>query len=130
MAKAQDNYEPKADPKAVVVSGCARFTVLTPQMIRIQYSKEKKFEDRATFAVVNRRLPVPAFKTREDDNFLYISTSDLELKYRKNAEINAADKNPDVLSITFTLNGKRCYGIPVRTTRSTLRARHVRWTDA
>lgn len=69
MAKAQDNYEPKADPKAVVVSGCARFTVLTPQMIRIQYSKEKKFEDRATFAVVNRRLPVPAFKTREDDNF-------------------------------------------------------------
>ena len=44
MAKAQDNYEPKADPKAVVVSGCARFTVLTPQMIRIQYSKEKKFE--------------------------------------------------------------------------------------
>lgn len=31
IAKAQDNYEPKADPKAVVVSGCARFTVLTPQ---------------------------------------------------------------------------------------------------
>ena len=112
MAKAQDNYEPKADPKAVVVSGCARFTVLTPQMIRIQYSKEKKFEDRATFAVVNRRLPVPAFKTREDDNFLYISTSDLELKYRKNAEINAADKNPDVLSITFTLNGKKVLWYP------------------
>lgn len=112
MAKAQDNYEPKADPKAVVVSGCARFTVLTPQMIRIQYSKEKKFEDRATSAVVNRRLPVPAFKTREDDNFLYISTSDLELKYRKNAEINAADKNPDVLSITFTLNGKKVLWYP------------------
>ena len=112
IAKAQDNYEPKADPKAVVVSGCARFTVLTPQMIRIQYSKEKKFEDRATFAVVNRRLPVPAFKTREDDNFLYISTSDLELKYRKNAEINTADKNPDVLSITFTLNGKKVLWYP------------------
>ena len=68
--------------------------------------------DRATFAVVNRRLPVPAFKTREDDNFLYISTSDLELKYRKNAEINAADKNPDVLSITFTLNGKKVLWYP------------------
>lgn len=31
MAKAQEDYEPKADPKAVVVSGSARFTVLTPQ---------------------------------------------------------------------------------------------------
>ena len=111
-AGAQDNYEPKADPKAVVESGCARFTVLTPQMIRIQYSKERKFEDRATFAVVNRRLPVPSYSKREDDTFLYISTDALELRYRKNAEINAADKNPDALSITFKLNGRKVVWYP------------------
>ena len=52
---------PVAHPDAVVNAGKARFTVLTPEMIRIQYSDRAFFEDRATFAIVNRRLPVPAF---------------------------------------------------------------------
>ena len=55
------NLNPVAHPDAVVRSGKARFTVLTPEMIRIQYSDRALFEDRATFAIVNRRLPVPAF---------------------------------------------------------------------
>ena len=33
---AQEEYNPVADPDAVVQSGNMRFTVLTPQMIRIQ----------------------------------------------------------------------------------------------
>ena len=45
---------PVAHPDAVVRSGKARFTVLTPEMIRIQYSDRSLFEDRATFAIVNR----------------------------------------------------------------------------
>ena len=53
------NINPMAHPDAVVRSGKARFTVLTPEMIRIQYSDRALFEDRATFAIVNRRLPVP-----------------------------------------------------------------------
>ena len=61
---------PQASPEAVVTSGRARFTVLTPQMIRIQWSTRQNFEDRATFAVVNRNLPVPSFTTREADGYL------------------------------------------------------------
>ena len=45
---------PVADPSAVITSGKARFTVLTPEMIRIQYSDRNLFEDRATFAIINR----------------------------------------------------------------------------
>jgi hypothetical protein len=50
------NYDPQANPKAMVVSGNARFTVLTPELIRIEYSTYPgpKFEDRATVAFVNR----------------------------------------------------------------------------
>ena len=58
---AQDELNPVADPAAVVVSGNARFTVLTSKMIRIEYSSTGQFEDRATFAIVNRRLPVPSY---------------------------------------------------------------------
>ena len=55
-AAAEADSNPQANPEAIVTSGKARFTVLTPRMIRIQYSSSSKFEDRATFAVINRNL--------------------------------------------------------------------------
>ena len=72
-----------ANPEAVVTEGTVRFTVLTPEMIRIEYSPSEKFEDRATFTVVNRNLPVPHFTKSEDNDFLYITTDKLKLRYRK-----------------------------------------------
>jgi hypothetical protein len=81
-ALAADTMNPQADPAAVIVSGKVRFTVLTPEMIRIQYSSTSKFEDRATFAVVNRLLPVPAFTTKEEGGYLYIETAALKLRYK------------------------------------------------
>ena len=53
---------PVADPRAVVVAGHARFTVLTPQLIRMEWSADGKFEDHASFVFLNRRLPVPKFQ--------------------------------------------------------------------
>ena len=49
-------------PKAVVTCGNARFTVLTPQLIRMEWSADGKFEDHASFVFINRRLPVPKFE--------------------------------------------------------------------
>ena len=65
---------PVADPNAIVISGDMRFTVLTPEMIRIEWSGNQIFEDRASFSVINRRLPVPSFTKEEKDGFLYIKT--------------------------------------------------------
>lgn len=74
----------KADPSATVVSGNTRLTVLTPEMIRIEYSDKGVFEDRATFAIQNRRPEaVPAYTVKEDDTYLYLDTDKLHLKYRK-----------------------------------------------
>ena len=103
---AQTDYNPVADPQAVVTEGKARFTVLTPELIRIQYSNREQFEDRATFAVVNRRLPVPQFSSEKKDGYLYIKTQALTLKYRIGGEISAATPSDKVLSITFGLNGR------------------------
>ena len=103
-ALAADTMNPQADPAAVIVSGKVRFTVLTPEMIRIQYSSTSKFEDRATFAVVNRRLPVPAFTTKEEGGYLYIETAALKLRYKVGASINPQLKTPSALSITMKVN--------------------------
>ena len=109
---AQEEYNPVADPDAVVQSGNMRFTVLTPQMIRIQYSSKKVFEDRATFAVVNRRLPVPAFTTSEEDGYLYIKTEAVTLKYKTGSNPTTLRNRPEFLSVTFNMNGHEVVWYP------------------
>ena len=103
---AQTEYNPQPNPDAVVQEGKARFTVLTPEMIRIQYSDRQLFEDRATFAVVNRNLPVPKFTTEKKDGFLYIKTEALSLKYKVGGRISADKPSDEVLSVAFSLNGR------------------------
>lgn len=98
-ALAQVANNPKANDKAVVTCGNARFTVLTPEMIRIEYSDKAAFEDRATFTVVNRNLTVPQFTKKEDLQYLYITTSALELKYRKGSDPRTVPASSANLSV-------------------------------
>ena len=97
--------DPVADPKAVVTIGHARFTVLTPQFIRMEWSADGKFEDHASFVFLNRRLPVPEFKTAEpyEGNFHLISTKALSLEYKPTGD---GRFTADSLSITLTVDGK------------------------
>jgi alpha-glucosidase (family GH31 glycosyl hydrolase) len=103
-------YEPAADPKAMVTVGKARFTVLTPQLIRMEWAAaDGKFEDRASLVFLNRKLPVPKF-TRElsgqGAQALVLKTSDLTLSYSP----TPADQGrftAENLHIDFTLNGKQ-----------------------
>ena len=112
QSNAQEANDPVANPEAIVQSGNMRFTVLTPQMIRIQYSSKKAFEDRATFTVVNRKLPVPAFTTREEDGYLYITTEALVLKYRIGSNPIGMKNRPEFMSVTFNMNGHQVVWYP------------------
>ena len=96
---------PKASPKAVVQDGCARFTVLRPEMIRIEYSPKGVFEDNATFTVVNRQLPVPKYSKTDDGKYMTITTDALSLRYRKGSNPLAEPASPANLSITMSVNG-------------------------
>ncbi len=100
---------PVADPKAVVTVGHARFTVLTPQMIRMEWSATGKFEDHASFVFINRRLPVPKFESDNQvtgpDKALTLETDALILKY---APTGDGHFTPDDLSITLkNVDGKQ-----------------------
>ena len=111
-AGAREEWNPLAQEEAVVTSGNARFTILTPRLIRIQYSASKLFEDRATFAVVNRRLPVPHFTTTTEDGYLIIRTDSLTLRYKVGSRIQKQHKNSSVLGITFQMNGRQILWYP------------------
>ena len=95
---AQEN--PKAAPEATVVCGNARFTVLTDRLVRMEWAADGKFEDRASLAVINRNLPVPAFKAEPKAGGVAIKTGKLTLNYK------GGEFAPDNLSVSFKLNGK------------------------
>ncbi|HEX3009212.1 MAG TPA: TIM-barrel domain-containing protein [Bacteroidales bacterium] len=98
-------YNPVADKAAIVTSGSMRFTVLTPEMIRIEHSTSKQFEDRASFVVLNRKLPVPGYSTKTENGYLYITTNKLELKYKVDSDPMLNDPCDPNLQITLDVNG-------------------------
>jgi len=102
---------PVADPKAVVTFGNARFTVLTPELIRMEWAADGKFEDHASFVFLNRRLPVPKFEIQKkeisDDQILVIQTAALKVIYMSIATPGADNRfTPDNLKIELTVEGK------------------------
>jgi alpha-glucosidase len=104
---APGRYDPVADPRAVVTAGHARFTILTPQLIRMEWAADGKFEDHASLVFLNRRLPVPEFthEAAPDGGRTVVKTTALTLLY---APGNSDGKfSADNLTVTFNLNGKQ-----------------------
>lgn len=101
-------YDPVADAKAVVRVGNARFTVLTPQLIRMEWSADGKFEDHASLVFLNRHLPVPKFavSTSDGGSTHIIKTDALSLTYNL-AQDSGGKFSADNLQVDFTLNGKQ-----------------------
>ena len=96
-------YDPVADPKAVVTAGNARFTVLTPHLIRMEWAADRKFEDHASLVFLNRKLPVPNFGADRDNlGAVIIQTEALTLTYKGHGKFTAEN-----LTVAFTLNGKK-----------------------
>jgi len=93
------SYSATADPHAVVLFGHARFTVLTPQLIRMEWAADNRFEDHPSFVFLNRKLPVPEFKAVRKHKGLTIETSALRLSYNPRGD---GKFDPTNLTITLT----------------------------
>jgi alpha-glucosidase (family GH31 glycosyl hydrolase) len=72
---------PQADPAAVVQGDLFRITVLTSGLLRLEYSPDGVFEDRASAFALFRDLPVPWFRLIETDHHLEIVTDRVHLVY-------------------------------------------------
>src|SRR5579862_1228980 len=101
----EDATNPVADPKAIVILDKARFTVLTPQLIRMEWDADGQFEDHASFVFINRRLPVPPYTKTVTDNGtkLTIKTSALTLNYTDSGGGQFTSNN---LTVSLTVDGK------------------------
>jgi len=72
----------KAASQATVVEGDARFEVLTPEVIRMEYSPSGSFLDQPTFDILDRNFTVPSYTSTVSGGWLTITTSQLTLKYQ------------------------------------------------
>lgn len=85
-SRAQENTNPLANPAAVLKYGHTRFTILAAGLIRIEWDSTGNFVDQASLVAVNRDLPVPEFSVRQSDRRVWITTSRLEINYKKGRE--------------------------------------------
>lgn len=72
------DISPIAADSSVITAGNARFTVLTSQLIRMEWDSLGNFEDRASLVFTSRKLDVPNFKIEMSDSQLTIFTADLQ----------------------------------------------------
>jgi hypothetical protein len=68
-----------------VVDGKARFQVVSPTLIRLEYANDAKFEDRPTLNVPARSFRAPRFTTTKRGGVLEIRTARLTLRYKRGA---------------------------------------------
>ncbi|MBI3483771.1 MAG: DUF5110 domain-containing protein, partial [Acidobacteria bacterium] len=77
------------------------FTVLTPQLIRMEWVENGKFEDHASLVFINRRLPVPEFKNEIENEWLVLRTGKLALHYQR----GTGEFTKENLRVEFEMNG-------------------------
>jgi len=88
-----------ANPNNVVTTGNARFILLAPRLLRLEWSETGQWEDRATFAFPIRYGPAQAYRTWTDAGVLVVDTGALRLRYRPDGPFSAEN-----LSIAFDLD--------------------------
>lgn len=74
---------PDSSEKNIICGDNYRITVLTEGLIRLEYSEDNQFEDRATQMVLNRNFADADFRVLDGETELQIHTSRIHLRYNK-----------------------------------------------
>ncbi len=75
------SMSPVARPEAVLRGERWRVTVLTDGLLRLEWSEDGVFEDRASTFALHRDMPVPAFHVVEGEAAIEVVTDRLRLTY-------------------------------------------------
>ena len=103
--------DPVADPRAVVQGDRYRITVLADGLLRLEYTIDGRFEDRASTFALNRRGPVPRFRVADTGSHLVVTTERLRLTYDK-GPFSTSGLAVEVLGGVTTYHSVWRYGVP------------------
>jgi Glycosyl hydrolases family 31/Domain of unknown function (DUF5110)/NPCBM-associated, NEW3 domain of alpha-galactosidase/Carbohydrate binding module (family 6)/IPT/TIG domain len=108
LAAVASGTAPAAATSGVIVDGHARFEVLTPTVVRLEYAADGAFEDATTFNVVNRDFAVPQYTTDVVDGWREIRTDKMTLRYRE----DSGPFTPENTAIILPIDGVWQTGYP------------------
>jgi alpha-glucosidase (family GH31 glycosyl hydrolase) len=111
---------PAASPGAIVCGEHWRITVLADGLVRLEWSPDGGFEDRASTLAVHRDLPAPAFSVGESDGALEIVTARFRLVYDR-APFSPSGLSLQVRGNVSTYHSVWRYGEPVDDLQGTAR---------
>src|SRR2546426_4780918 len=76
----------------VVTDGAARFEVLSPTLVRLEYAGDKHFTDAGTFNAIGRdAFTVPKYSTAVENGWRVIRTDQVTLRYKRGSGPFTAD---------------------------------------
>jgi len=90
-----------AHQQATVTAGDARIEVLTPGLLRLEYSPSGRFENDPTVNVLNRRFPVPRYSATVKSGWLTIRTSQLTFRYKE----GSGPFTPENTTLSYPVDG-------------------------
>ena len=89
LSRFQWETRPRARKENICQGTTYRFTVLTDCLIRLEYSADGHFEDRASQSVFFRDLPKTSFSICEKGEWLFLETEKLQLRYQQEQPFSA-----------------------------------------
>lgn len=111
---------PEANGQNILQGEKYRITMLTEGLVRLEYSEDGIFEDRATQTVINRDFPPVKFQVKETEEELEILTRRFRLNYNKK-EFNPRGLRVQVLGTAGFWNNVWHYGDELRDLKGTAR---------
>lgn len=84
-----------ARTSSIIKGSHYRITILSPILIRFEYSLSGAFEDRPTELVMNRNFPAVKFEKKEDSKYLTIKTEYFTITYAKENDFVGSKVSPD-----------------------------------
>lgn len=85
----KNNRDLIPEQKNIITGDKYRFSILSPRLIRIEYNKDNKFENRATSLVVKRNFGSTNFTIEQTELSLTITTEYFTLTYVKGTPMNS-----------------------------------------
>ena len=64
-----------------IVIGNARFSLVSPNLIRLEYSENRKFEDRPTIRAIGLSQPIKIKKIGQENNWVILEGENIRVKY-------------------------------------------------
>ena len=96
-----------ASPTGVEKLGSARFTVITPQLIRLEYAADGKFIDAASWFARDRTARDTSYQVQQSGQTLTIDTGTIHLVYTDNGQsFSASNLQAQIKTPTGTVTWK------------------------